>query len=70
MFSYLTKEVLLPGWILETFLLQVSEVLSKEKCRLSVSGWFYGESIPRPPTYIQERKLPEVGRKLEVKIVA
>eukprot|EP00795_Rhopilema_esculentum_P004259 gene4259-20454_t len=47
----------------------VSEVLSKEKCRLSVSGWFYGESIPRPPTYIQERKLPEVGKKLEDEIL-
>ncbi|NWX92040.1 OGFD1 hydroxylase, partial [Nothoprocta pentlandii] len=31
----------------------VSEVLSKEKCRLSVSGWFHGPSIERPPRYIE-----------------
>ncbi|XP_069822069.1 prolyl 3-hydroxylase OGFOD1 [Dendropsophus ebraccatus] len=28
---------------------QVSEVLSEEKCRLSVSGWFHGRSLARPP---------------------
>ncbi|XP_072278939.1 prolyl 3-hydroxylase OGFOD1 [Pyxicephalus adspersus] len=28
---------------------QVSEVLSEEKCRLSVSGWFHGSSLERPP---------------------
>ncbi|XP_044125949.1 prolyl 3-hydroxylase OGFOD1 [Bufo gargarizans] len=28
---------------------QVSEVLSEEKCRLSVSGWFHGPSLERPP---------------------
>ncbi|XP_035754624.1 prolyl 3-hydroxylase OGFOD1 isoform X2 [Egretta garzetta] len=27
---------------------QVSEVLSEEKCRLSVSGWFHGPAIVRP----------------------
>ncbi|KAM9374044.1 prolyl 3-hydroxylase OGFOD1 [Phaethornis superciliosus] len=27
---------------------QVSEVLSEEKCRLSVSGWFHGPPIARP----------------------
>ncbi|XP_078527691.1 prolyl 3-hydroxylase OGFOD1 [Lissotriton helveticus] len=32
---------------------QVSEVLSKEKCRLSVSGWFHGPSLQRPPRYIE-----------------
>ncbi|XP_053305285.1 prolyl 3-hydroxylase OGFOD1 [Spea bombifrons] len=28
---------------------QVSEVLCEGKCRLSVSGWFYGPSLERPP---------------------
>ncbi|XP_072321427.1 prolyl 3-hydroxylase OGFOD1 [Eucyclogobius newberryi] len=32
---------------------QVSEVLSKDKCRLSLSGWFHGPSLERPPRYIE-----------------
>uniref|UniRef100_A0A7M4E305 Prolyl 3-hydroxylase OGFOD1 n=1 Tax=Crocodylus porosus TaxID=8502 RepID=A0A7M4E305_CROPO len=32
---------------------QVSEVLSKEKCRLSVSGWFHGPPVARPPRYTE-----------------
>ncbi|XP_018523589.1 prolyl 3-hydroxylase OGFOD1 [Lates calcarifer] len=32
---------------------QVSEVLSQEKCRLSVSGWFHGPSLERPPRHIE-----------------
>ncbi|XP_062922708.1 prolyl 3-hydroxylase OGFOD1 [Mobula hypostoma] len=32
---------------------QVSEVLVEGKCRLSVSGWFYGQSLERPPRYIE-----------------
>uniref|UniRef100_A0A3B3ZEL1 Prolyl 3-hydroxylase OGFOD1 n=1 Tax=Periophthalmus magnuspinnatus TaxID=409849 RepID=A0A3B3ZEL1_9GOBI len=32
---------------------QVSEVLSKEKCRLSLGGWFHGQSLERPPRYIE-----------------
>ncbi|XP_069496379.1 prolyl 3-hydroxylase OGFOD1 [Ambystoma mexicanum] len=34
---------------------QVSEILSNEKCRLSVSGWFHGTSLQRPPRYIEPR---------------
>ncbi|NXT19529.1 OGFD1 hydroxylase, partial [Syrrhaptes paradoxus] len=34
-------------------LFQVSEVLSEEKCRLSVSGWFHGLSIARPPRHVE-----------------
>ncbi|XP_004067239.1 prolyl 3-hydroxylase OGFOD1 [Oryzias latipes] len=30
---------------------QVREVLSQDKCRLSVSGWFHGSSLQRPPRY-------------------
>ncbi|XP_006882574.1 PREDICTED: 2-oxoglutarate and iron-dependent oxygenase domain-containing protein 1 [Elephantulus edwardii] len=30
---------------------QVSEVLSEEKLRLSVSGWFHGPSLTRPPSH-------------------
>uniref|UniRef100_A0A8C9VX50 2-oxoglutarate and iron-dependent oxygenase domain containing 1 n=1 Tax=Scleropages formosus TaxID=113540 RepID=A0A8C9VX50_SCLFO len=32
---------------------QVAEVLSKDKCRLSVSGWFHGRSLERLPRYIE-----------------
>uniref|UniRef100_V9KLK0 Prolyl 3-hydroxylase OGFOD1 n=1 Tax=Callorhinchus milii TaxID=7868 RepID=V9KLK0_CALMI len=32
---------------------QVSEVVSEGKCRLSVSGWFHGPSLERPPRYIE-----------------
>uniref|UniRef100_A0A672P796 Prolyl 3-hydroxylase OGFOD1 n=1 Tax=Sinocyclocheilus grahami TaxID=75366 RepID=A0A672P796_SINGR len=32
---------------------QVAEVLSEEKCRLSLSGWFHGPSLPRPSRYIE-----------------
>lgn len=34
-------------------LFQVSEILSEEKCRLSVSGWFHGPPIERPARYIE-----------------
>jgi len=32
---------------------QVSEVLSKEKSRLSIGGWFHGVSPKRPPKYVE-----------------
>nr|KAF6407634.1 2-oxoglutarate and iron dependent oxygenase domain containing 1 [Molossus molossus] len=32
---------------------QVSEVLSEEKSRLSISGWFHGPSLTRPPNYFE-----------------
>ncbi|KAF6078903.1 2-oxoglutarate and iron dependent oxygenase domain containing 1 [Phyllostomus discolor] len=32
---------------------QVSEVLSEDKSRLSISGWFHGPSLTRPPTYLE-----------------
>ncbi|XP_029986912.1 prolyl 3-hydroxylase OGFOD1 [Sphaeramia orbicularis] len=32
---------------------QVSEVLSQDKCRLSLSGWFHGPSLERPPRYVE-----------------
>ncbi|KAJ8398576.1 hypothetical protein AAFF_G00421040 [Aldrovandia affinis] len=32
---------------------QVSEVISEDKCRLSLSGWFHGRSLDRPPRYIE-----------------
>ncbi|KAJ7312153.1 hypothetical protein JRQ81_006497 [Phrynocephalus forsythii] len=37
---------------------QVSEVVSKEKCRLSVSGWFHGPPVVRPPQHV-ELPLPQ-----------
>lgn len=38
---------------------QVAEVLTSEKERLSISGWFHGPPIDRPPHYI-EPALPDV----------
>lgn len=35
---------------------KVSEVLSTSKCRLSVSGWFHGKPIVRPPPHIEAAK--------------
>ncbi|KAI4872983.1 hypothetical protein NFI96_023671 [Prochilodus magdalenae] len=32
---------------------QVAEVLTEGKCRLSLSGWFHGPSLLRPPRYIE-----------------
>uniref|UniRef100_A0A3Q3SV15 Prolyl 3-hydroxylase OGFOD1 n=1 Tax=Mastacembelus armatus TaxID=205130 RepID=A0A3Q3SV15_9TELE len=32
---------------------QVSEVLSQDKCRLSLGGWFHGPSLERPPRLIE-----------------
>ncbi|XP_032374936.1 prolyl 3-hydroxylase OGFOD1 isoform X2 [Etheostoma spectabile] len=32
---------------------QVSEVLTRDKCRLSLSGWFHGPSLERPPRPIE-----------------
>ena len=32
---------------------QVAEVLSREKTRLSVGGWFHGTSVERPPKYVE-----------------
>ncbi|XP_061737449.1 prolyl 3-hydroxylase OGFOD1 [Nerophis ophidion] len=32
---------------------QVSEVLSEDKCRLSISGWFHGPSLERPPRHVE-----------------
>uniref|UniRef100_A0A8C5C6H3 Prolyl 3-hydroxylase OGFOD1 n=1 Tax=Gadus morhua TaxID=8049 RepID=A0A8C5C6H3_GADMO len=33
---------------------QVAEVLSEDKCRLSLSGWFHGPSLERPSRHIEE----------------
>ncbi|KAK7913068.1 hypothetical protein WMY93_013279 [Mugilogobius chulae] len=43
---------------------QVSEVLSKDKCRLSLGGWFHGPSLDRPPRYIEPplRRNPHLPR--------
>ncbi|XP_034045532.1 prolyl 3-hydroxylase OGFOD1 [Thalassophryne amazonica] len=34
---------------------QVSEVLTRDKCRLSLSGWFHGPSLERPARYVEPR---------------
>ncbi|KAF4111186.1 prolyl 3-hydroxylase OGFOD1 [Onychostoma macrolepis] len=41
---------------------QVAEVLSEEKSRLSLSGWFHGPSLPRPSRYIE----PPVPRHIHI----
>ncbi|KAK7080128.1 Prolyl 3-hydroxylase ogfod1 [Halocaridina rubra] len=35
---------------------QVNEVLSKDKIRLSINGWFHGADIKRPPKYVRPPK--------------
>ena len=32
---------------------QVAEVITKEKTRLSIGGWFHGTPVPRPPKYVE-----------------
>ncbi|XP_075996177.1 prolyl 3-hydroxylase OGFOD1 [Genypterus blacodes] len=32
---------------------QVSEVFSQDKCRLSLSGWFHGPGLERPPRHVE-----------------
>ncbi|KAG9467353.1 hypothetical protein GDO78_015111, partial [Eleutherodactylus coqui] len=47
---------------------QVSEVLSEDKCRLSVSGWFHGSSLERPPRYLDPAPIrnPHIPRDHEI----
>ncbi|XP_075392903.1 prolyl 3-hydroxylase OGFOD1 isoform X1 [Tenrec ecaudatus] len=47
---------------------QVSEVLTEEKSRLSLSGWFHGPSPPRPPTYLEPPlpRSPHIPRDHEI----
>lgn len=47
---------------------QVSEVLSEEKSRLSISGWFHGPSLARPPTYFEPPipRSPHIPRDHEI----
>ncbi|XP_039209761.1 prolyl 3-hydroxylase OGFOD1 isoform X1 [Crotalus tigris] len=66
---------LVPSWNSLTFFEvspvsfhQVSEVISKEKCRLSVSGWFHGPSLPRPPRPVEPQipQSPHIPRDHEI----
>ena len=52
------------------FFSQVSEVLSQDKCRLSLSGWFHGTSLERPPRYKEPAILrsPHLPRDVSVKV--
>lgn len=45
------KTILCHYWI--EFLLQVSEVFLTNKTRLSINGWFHGQSVPRPSPYLE-----------------
>eukprot|EP00794_Sanderia_malayensis_P007942 gene7942-8797_t len=65
------EKVLVPKWNSLTFFEvtpvsfhQVAEVLSKDKCRLSVSGWLYGEPVPRPITKPEPRRTQELPKEL------
>lgn len=33
--------------------MQVAEVLTEDKTRLSISGWFHGPPVDRPEPYIE-----------------
>ncbi|XP_062592706.1 prolyl 3-hydroxylase OGFOD1-like [Saccostrea cucullata] len=37
---------------------QVEEVLTEDKTRLSISGWFHGPQVDRPPPYIETLPAP------------
>ena len=37
------------------FLFKVSEILTPDKTRLSVNGWFHGPNVPRNPRYVEPR---------------
>uniref|UniRef100_A0A674CGI7 2-oxoglutarate and iron-dependent oxygenase domain containing 1 n=1 Tax=Salmo trutta TaxID=8032 RepID=A0A674CGI7_SALTR len=41
------------GWLSLCVFVQVAEVLSEDKCRLSLSGWFHGPSLERPPRHTE-----------------
>ncbi|XP_004626032.1 prolyl 3-hydroxylase OGFOD1 isoform X1 [Octodon degus] len=47
---------------------QVSEVLSEEKSRLSISGWFHGPSLTRPLAYFEplEPRYPHIPKDHEI----
>ncbi|XP_063169033.1 prolyl 3-hydroxylase OGFOD1 [Candoia aspera] len=47
---------------------QVSEVVSKENCRLSVSGWFHGPPVARPARHVEPRipRTPHIPRDHEI----
>ncbi|MCJ8737294.1 hypothetical protein PDJAM_G00022380 [Pangasius djambal] len=57
-----TSEIRLPNFLQEEKYKQVSEVLTDEKCRLSLSGWFHGPSLQRPRRYTE----PSVPRHTHV----
>ncbi|KAK3091622.1 hypothetical protein FSP39_021333 [Pinctada imbricata] len=38
---------------------QVSEILTEDKTRLSVSGWFHGPPVYRPPAYVEIPPSPQ-----------
>ena len=40
---------------------QVSEILTKDKSRLSVGGWFHGEPYKRPPRIVKEDLIPALN---------
>ena len=51
-----------------TFCVQVAEVLSPEKCRLSVSGWFYGKPFDRPTPYVEPAPCRQPSLPLDVRL--
>ncbi|ETE59203.1 2-oxoglutarate and iron-dependent oxygenase domain-containing protein 1, partial [Ophiophagus hannah] len=62
---------LVPPWEKQdggTLDLFCTDVVSKEKCRLSVSGWFHGPSVARPPRHVEPRipRSPHVPRDHEI----
>lgn len=47
---------------------QVAEILSEDKTRLSISGWFHGPPIDRPPPYIEPKPSLQPAKDIEEEI--
>ncbi|XP_066493351.1 prolyl 3-hydroxylase OGFOD1 [Tiliqua scincoides] len=71
----LITKSLVPSWNSLTFFEvspvsfhQVAEVISQGKCRLSVSGWFHGPPIARPPRHVEPLlpRSPHIPRDHEI----
>ncbi|KAJ8305930.1 hypothetical protein KUTeg_016475 [Tegillarca granosa] len=45
--------------------LPVAEILSEDKTRLSISGWFHGPRIDRPPPYIEPKPSLQPAKDIE-----
>ena len=48
---------------------KVAEVLSRDKTRLSISGWFYGEPFHRPEPYVEPEPVSVSPLKVSARVL-